>query len=107
MRIEIISTFIKRLKQARIQTGLSQKQLGIKAGIDEFSASARMNQYETGKHHPDPQTVERLCEVLNVPVAYLYCDDDDLAQVVNAYPGLSARDKKAILKTAQMGKKEG
>jgi transcriptional regulator with XRE-family HTH domain len=43
----------KRRKDARIAAGLSLKSLGIAAGIDEFSASARMNQYETGKHTPD------------------------------------------------------
>jgi transcriptional regulator with XRE-family HTH domain len=41
---------------------------GIQAGIDQFSASARMNQYEKGKHSPDLTTVARLCKVLNVPV---------------------------------------
>lgn len=86
---KVISTFTKRLKESRDQSGLSQKQLGIKAGIDEFSASARMNQYETGKHHPDLKTVTRLCKVLKVPVAFMYCDDDDLAQVIASYPTLS------------------
>lgn len=38
------SVFPKRLKQARLRSGLTQEQLGIQAGIDEFSASARVNQ---------------------------------------------------------------
>ncbi len=42
----------KRLKEARKAMGLSQEKLGIKAGIDEFSASARMNQYEKGSTYP-------------------------------------------------------
>jgi len=96
MGIEVISTFTKRLKQARDQAGLSQKQLGIEAGIDQFSASARMNQYERGTHHPDQTTIARLCEVLKVPVAYLYCDDDDLAQVIASYPTLSKKNRQAI-----------
>ena len=36
----------KRLKKSRLNAKLSQKKLGILAGIDEFSSSARMNQYE-------------------------------------------------------------
>ncbi|MCO3639760.1 XRE family transcriptional regulator, partial [Pseudomonas aeruginosa] len=32
-----------RLKAARIRAGYSQKQLGMLVGMDEFSASARMN----------------------------------------------------------------
>jgi len=71
--------------------------LGIKAGIDEFSASARMNQYETGKHHPDLTTISRLCDVLNVPVAFMYSDDDDLAHIIATYPTLSPKDKQSIL----------
>ena len=43
----------KRLKEARLRAGLSQEKLGILAGIDEASASVRMNQYEKGKHTPD------------------------------------------------------
>ena len=46
----VTSVFSKRLKQARLRTDLTQEQLGILAGIDEFSASARVNQYEKGKH---------------------------------------------------------
>lgn len=42
-----------RLKKARLNAGLTQEQLGILVGIDECSASARMNQYEKGKHMPD------------------------------------------------------
>lgn len=57
-----------------------------------------MNQYERGKHRPDAQTIERLCEVLNVPVAFLYCDDDDLARVIANYSHLGRNDKNKILK---------
>ncbi len=55
-----------------------------------------MNQYEKGKHNPDLTTVARLCKVLNVPVAFMYCDDDELAQVIASYPTLSRKRKKAI-----------
>ena len=51
-----------RLKKARKRAGISQEQLGL-AGIDEPSASARINQYERGKHTPDHVTVARLAEL--------------------------------------------
>lgn len=76
---------------------LSQKQLGIDAGIDRSVASPRVNQYETGKHRPDPKMTKKLCEVLGVPVAYLYCEDDDLARVVASFGGLNDGDKKKVL----------
>ena len=83
-----MSTLAKRLKEARLRSGLSQERLGILAGIDEMSASARMNQYERGKHAPDWLTVQRLAAVLQVPVAYFYADDDDAAELLLAFYAL-------------------
>ena len=74
------NTIAKRLKQARNKIGLSQEQLGVLAGIDEYSASARINQYERGKHQPDFQTLERLAGVLKTPAPYFYASDDELAE---------------------------
>tara|TARA_Y100001973_G_C5163482_1_gene314795 strand:+ start:996 stop:1259 length:264 start_codon:yes stop_codon:yes gene_type:complete len=79
------SPFPKRLKQARKDRGLSQKQLGILSGMDEFSASARMNQYEKGVHSPDFKTVKALAEVLKVPTAFFYCEEDDLAEQIASF----------------------
>lgn len=75
----------ERLRSARTAKGISQKQLGILAGIDEFSASPRINQYERGKHVPDFTTAQRLAKVLSIPVTYLYADDDNLAQFILAF----------------------
>ena len=61
---------------------LSQKSLGIKAGIDQFSASARMNQYESDKHVPDFGTIKHIAKVLKLPTEYFYCEDDKLAKVI-------------------------
>ncbi len=79
------SVITKRLLEARLASGLSQKKLGIAAGIDEFSASPRINQYERGVHVPDYATVERLAAVLNVPTPYFYTRDDDLAKLILRY----------------------
>ena len=57
----------QRLREARISADLSQKALGIKAGIDRFSSSARMNQYEADKHVPDLGTIKRISKVLKLP----------------------------------------
>jgi len=84
------STFSKRLRDARLKGRLSQKQLGIQAGIDESSASARVNQWERGKHNPDLSIVERLAVVLAVPAPYFYARDDDLAAWILGFQGLSA-----------------
>jgi transcriptional regulator with XRE-family HTH domain len=49
--------FQRRLKQAREAQQLSQKELGIQAGLDPFVASTRINGYELGVHQPDLSTV--------------------------------------------------
>ena len=75
----------RRLKEARLATGLSQKQLGVEAGLDEFVASTRVNRYEVGVHVPDYPLVVRLAQVLRVPVAYLYCDSEEMAWLLLAF----------------------
>ena len=86
------SVLARRLRAAREARGVSQKQLGILAGIDQFVASARINQYERGKHVPDLQTAQRLATELNVPVSYLYEPDDDLAELIRLL-GACSRDQ--------------
>jgi len=79
------SPISQRLRDARIDADLSQKSLGIMAGIDQFSASARMNQYETDKHVPDFGTVKRIAKVLKLPTAYFYSEDNELAKVIKKW----------------------
>ncbi|WP_133126812.1 helix-turn-helix domain-containing protein [Legionella nagasakiensis] len=83
----------KRLKEARLAANISQKKLGIAAGMDEFSASARMNHYELGRHSPDYSMLSRIALVLNLPVAYFYAESDQLAEVISAFSQLSMKDK--------------
>jgi transcriptional regulator with XRE-family HTH domain len=92
-----VSVVAQRLKEARLRAGISQKQLGIKAGIDDFSASARINQYERGKHTPDLQTVGRLAAVLKVPAAYFYCQDSELAEIIVKFAALGKAQRKRVM----------
>lgn len=94
-----------RLREARDKLGLSQKQLGVLAGIDEFSASPRINQYERGKHVPDYSTAVRLAKVLKIPVTYLYAEDDDLAELIVAYFRASQK-KRSHVKRYLLGKEK-
>ncbi|WP_434144772.1 helix-turn-helix domain-containing protein [Photobacterium leiognathi] len=71
-----------RLKAARKAAGLTQQQLGIALGMDPNTASARMNQYERGKHTPDYQTMQRIGKVLGVPTGYFYCDSELESQIL-------------------------
>ena len=86
MTTENKTPFPKRLKEARKAAKYTQEQLGIEAGIDEGSSSARMNQYEKGTHAPDFTMVKSIAKVLNIPTAYFYCEEDELAQLIRDYP---------------------
>lgn len=88
-----------RLKQARLNAGLSQKMLGIEAGIDAFVASTRINRYELGIHRPDLLTVRKLAKVLGVPVAFFFADEDDgIAELLLLYGKASASKREEALK---------
>lgn len=77
--------------------GISQRELGIRAGIDEFVASARINQYERGKHVPDFAMMERLAGVLGVPTPYFYSRDDLLADAILKLGKLPAQAMQEML----------
>lgn len=95
------SIFALRLKAARLAKGLTQEQLGILAGIDEFTASARMNRYEKGIHEPHFDIVEKIAEVLGLPMAYFYCKEDDEAELLSIFHPLSKEDRLSLLIHAQ------
>lgn len=100
------SVIARRLREARLRAGLSQERLGILAGIDEFSASARMNQYERGKHVPDLLTVERVAAVLGIPASYFYTRDENIAELLLLFGGLTAmRREEVIMLLRELAKK--
>lgn len=89
--------FCKRLKTARLAKGLSQKSLGILAGIDEFVASTRINRYEKGVHQPNIEIAQQLATALDVPLAYFYMVDDELAELALNWGKLSTEVKNQII----------
>jgi transcriptional regulator with XRE-family HTH domain len=93
--------FQRRLREARERSQLSQKELGIQAGLDRFVASTRINRYELGVHEPDMATIARLAAALAVPTAYLFAEDDRLARLILAFDQLPAAEKDRLLKTIE------
>lgn len=87
------SPFPERLRQARKKAGLSQKDLGIKAGMDEGSASGRMNHYEKGRHLPDMDMLKKLANELDVPLSYFFCEDELSAELVCLFEHLDKQSK--------------
>jgi transcriptional regulator with XRE-family HTH domain len=87
----------QRLKSARILAGLSQEKLGKLAGIDPTSASARMNQYERGKHAPDYRLMCKVAEILDMPVSWFYTEDEDQARLQELFHRLDPMPREHLL----------
>lgn len=96
-RTETRTVFSDRLKQARLRAGFTQMQLGVMAGIEEFSASARINQYEKAVHAPNYDTAVRLSVALEVPVSYLFEPDDKLAEIILAAGKTTEKNREKLL----------
>ncbi|MBS1939639.1 MAG: helix-turn-helix transcriptional regulator [Bacteroidetes bacterium] len=96
-----LPVFARRLAQARERAGFSQTQLGVLAGMDPAVASPRINQYERGKHEPQLKTAKRLAEVLGIPPAFLYTEDELLAGMLLRWNDLTLNQKKDLLKQVE------
>ena len=79
--------------------GMAQDKLGVKIGLDETVASARMSRYESGVHEPPIRTARDIAHALGVPLGYLYCDDDRLAEIILAVSELPVDDQEQLLRS--------
>ena len=94
------SLFGFRLRTARECADLPQDRLGVMIGIDEGCASARISRYETGIHQPPYALAQKLAAVLNIPTAYLYCEDENLAALILEWGKLSSRKRRRLIESA-------
>lgn len=77
----------KRIKELRLKKGWSQTRLGVEMGLDEGTASARINRYERGVHIPDFSTMRKLGSALGVPAFYFWVEDKDIDLVKKVLKG--------------------
>lgn len=94
---DALPVFGRRLRAARLSANLPQDKLGARIGLDELSSSARISRYETGVHEPPIKTAKLLAGALKVPLAYLYCEDDLLAQILLVASKLNIAEKRKLL----------
>lgn len=99
LREMVMSVLAKRLKEARLRAGISQERLGLAAGLDEMSASTRMNRYEQGKRSPDLELVERIGQVLGLPAAYFFTADDDMAEMLALFYRLDTKSRLSLVES--------
>ncbi|WP_310737476.1 helix-turn-helix transcriptional regulator [Pseudoalteromonas sp. SG44-1] len=86
-----------RIKQARVSKGISQKELGIRIGLDQSSASSRMNHYEKGRHTPDIPTLKRVADELGVPLPYFLCESEKTAELICLIEDLPEVEKNILI----------
>lgn len=74
----------ENLKRIRKEKGLTQKQLGNLCGMSE----AMIRQYELGYRNPKFETLQKIANILDVPVEYLiesisgdFMTEDDVAAI--------------------------
>ena len=65
--------------------------------MDESTASARMNQYERGRHTPELKTLKLIADELNVPLSYFFCEDELSAELVTNLNKLPEDEKWKVL----------
>ena len=90
------SMFTKRLKEARLALGISQRELGRRIGLSEDVVSSRVTRYELGTSEPDFTTASKLAKELGVPLAYLLADNDALADIILAVAGMSPTEQRKM-----------
>jgi transcriptional regulator with XRE-family HTH domain len=96
------SLFGRRLREARQRAGIPQDKLGVMIGLDESCSSARMSRYESGIHSPPFELATLIAKKLKLPVAYFYCNDDRLAEIMRIYHASTEEGRSAILDCANM-----
>ena len=90
--------FAKRLVQARALRGLSQRALGDQMGLGKERGSSRVNRYEHQVVAPSFDNLQKLAEVLDVPVAYLLAETPAMADAILALAQLSEEERVEVVK---------
>ena len=84
-----MATFSERLKQLRLQSGMSQSDLADKISVNKQTIS----QYERGVRRPDFETLSSLCDAFNVSSDYMLGKSEVTLRYVDSN-GLSLLDGK-------------
>ena len=63
-----MKTLGAKIKEARLQKGLTQKQLALQLSIKNTT----LNNWEQDRNKPDINYIEMLCRLLNVPPGYFF-----------------------------------
>ncbi|GFZ87186.1 hypothetical protein GCM10011408_02330 [Dyella caseinilytica] len=68
---------------------------------DKASGSARINRYEQTVNRADMDTAAALAQALHVPLAYLFAEEEDQADLLLAFDKLSKSERAELLNLAK------
>lgn len=68
---------------------------------DKDTGSARINRYEQQVNKADMETAAELARALDVPLAYLFAESDDQAELLLAFAKLTKAERAKILAQVQ------
>lgn len=91
--------------------GISQRALGalVDKDQDKNRGAVRINRYEQQVNLADMEKAAALAKALDVPVAYLFADDEQLAKLIFDYWNLTPERRVELGRTAaalKLGKGE-
>ncbi|WP_306766562.1 helix-turn-helix transcriptional regulator [Xanthomonas citri pv. anacardii] len=92
-------TFGLRLREARLARGMNQAALGAVLGLEEQnSAAPRISRYERGDRMPDNESMAKLAEALELPVAYFHAASDIMAEAILVLSQLPPAKQEELLR---------
>ena len=95
---ELEMGFPERLKELRLQKGLTQKEIAEEFGIKQ----PNYQQWESGKRKPSSETLEKFANFFGVTMDYLAGNDEELDNVELLFrmnsQGLTEEEKKIFKK---------
>lgn len=68
---------------------------------DKANGSVRINRYEQEVNRADMDTAAALAQALEVPLAYLFAEEDDQAEMLLAFAKLSKSERSRLLDLAK------
>lgn len=79
--------------------GLSQRALGalVDKDSDKDKGAVRINRYEQQVNRADMDAAAELAKALGVPLAYLFAESDEVAEVILAFSKLNKVDRAKVL----------
>nr|WP_256055836.1 helix-turn-helix transcriptional regulator [Xanthomonas translucens] len=87
--------------QARDLRGLSQRDVGVRMGLDKDTASARISRYESGAMSISLESLFEMAKALEVPPAYLLASSASMADAVLALGEQSDFQQEELVRALQ------